>query len=1065
MQAQGKAVLEIETFGGLALRLSGRPLKGFASRKAEAILVYLALAGQPVPRQVLADIFWEEAPETRAMTNLRVALASIKKQLEPFIDIGRQSVRVDAQANLWVDALELARSLAEGDIESGIALYTGEFLDGFHLRGSARFEEWQTITRENYRLQMMDGLHAQVERGLERGDYQNGLRYSRRLLEMDSFDEKALRRTMELLALSGQRNAALLQYETYREIYQDQLGIGPEAETINLWEFIRRGELEAARSSHLPMDDHTPGTGRAAVALHSLPEQLTPFVGRAQELARLEEWLSGPDIRLITILGPGGMGKTRLCLEAGRAQVERFEDGVFFLSLASIDRHDELISALVAALGLRGFDNVDLETVVLNVLAPRKALLLLDNFEHLVREAPFVAEIMQAAPAVKVLVTSREKLNLRHEHVFPLGGMRNTAGEIRKGAGGYGSADLFAQTARRIKPDFTVSPADRQIVDRICQLVEGMPLAIELAASWADTLSLEEIAGRIESGLDILAADMQDAPARHQSIRLVFESNCRTLEPALKETFDQLSVFRGSFTVRAAREVAGASPYQLKTLVNKSLISPMEAGRFQIHELLRQFAEEKLEESPEVAQAARDRHSGFYAEFLTEVGAQVHAGETDEAYQEIDNIRVGFRWAVRSEKIPIVQQYLPGLSQLLIDRGPGEVISLFTWALDRLQAGEPTDQKELTIGSLKGIVGVEEYLSGEHERGQEKALESLLILRRSGRTGPGMAWALLQAVHLRVYGPGYDYDPMLQEGLGILRMAGNPSLGLALNWAGEFEMARGEHEAAQTYLHEALDISTRDHDLRRIAWTYFNLGRVAEAQGALPAAINHYQKSAALFGEIHDQQLYAVLNKYLGNAYYALKQFQPAIGYYQRFLKASRETGIRWRLAEAYAYLGKTMLAMGEIDRAEEYLLQAREICEDPGANVMLGFLLPDLGLLAFTKGDLRAAAENYLTALRNQWADQTKFVRDYAMVLAIPLLEKAGNQALAGNIAAFILADPAHHQITTTQPARDYLEELETRLPQKAYQSILECGRTIDENALQAELEGALQNLQLSRT
>jgi predicted ATPase len=713
-------------------------------------------------------------------------------------------------------------------------------------------------------------------------------------------------------------------------------------------------------------------------------------------------------------------------------------------------------------LGLRGYENVDLDSLVLHVLAPQNKLLLFDNFEHLVKEAPFLVEILRAAPGVKILVTSREKLNLRNEHVFPLGGMGYPTQEKGSDIDEHGSGVLFSQTAQRLKPGFTLSPSNRLFVDQICRLVEGMPLAIELAASWVDTLSLQEIAHQIEDSLDILAAEMQDAPQRHQSIRLVFESTYQTLEQVLKETFASLSVFRGSFSSQAAGRIAGASPYELRTLVNKSLLAPLEGGRFQIHELLRQYAKEKLKETPEAEKTAGERHCTYYAEYLAQRDVQTEDGETDEVIQEIENIRAGFRWAVRHEKFPEISQYLPRFSQLLRDLGPRDLISTFSWAVTSLRSGEPSREKEAITGSLLSLVGVEEYLSGEHDQGKEKALEGLIMLRRSGCEDINLADALLMAANLYVYGRDYDYAPILQEGLRIYRESSHHGIEFALVKIGEYMLARGDNESAETYFQEALDASIRGHSRWGIAWSSFNLGRVAEARGSLLAAIDHFRKSAALFKEIHNKQLYAVANKYLGNTNYFLRQYPAAIHYYREFLEVSRETGIQWRLAEAITYLGKTMREMGKIDRAEKYLLKARQICEEADPNVMLGFLLPDLGLLAFHRGDLQGAVEYYLSALNNQWSDQSKFVRHYAMVQAIPLLEKAGHTSLAGSIAASILADPAYHQITTRQPAKEYLEKIRAALPEDEYQAILDHGKGVDMETLLSDLNEILQNPQV---
>jgi predicted ATPase len=347
-------------------------------------------------------------------------------------------------------------------------------------------------------------------------------------------------------------------------------------------------------------------------------------------------------VRLITIVGPGGIGKTRLALEVAEGQLNSlqplFPDGVFFVPLAHISASDEMAPVVAEALDFRLGGPGESRTgrqQVLDFLRENRMLLVLDNFEHLLcshagdgtdQGAGFVADVLHTAPRVQLLVTSRERLPLREEQAFPIAGL-DYAEEGAKDADSS-SARLFLQCARRASPSFELAPGEAAVVAHICHLLEGMPLAIELAATWVDALTLADIVAEIERGLGFLAAEWQDAPARHRSVRAAIDASWRRLTERDQSIFSQLCVFRGGFTREAAREVAGADVHTLARLVDKSLLSfSHERGRYDVHELLRQYGRERLAADAEQEFAARDRHSAYYRDALGRWGDGMNRGK------------------------------------------------------------------------------------------------------------------------------------------------------------------------------------------------------------------------------------------------------------------------------------------------------------------------------------------------------------------------------------------------------------------------------------------------------
>src|SRR5260221_6840687 len=289
---------------------------------------------------------------------------------------------------------------------------------------------------------------------------------------------------------------------------------------------------------------------------------------------------------------------------------------------------------------------------LIDFLREKQMLLVLDNFEHLLEGTALVAEILQNAPAVRVLATSRERLNLQSETVLLLDGMDFPEWETPEDAAAYSAVRLFLQSAHRMQPDFALSADNIGYVARICRLVQGVPLGIVLAAAWIGMLELSEIASEIERSLDFLESDLRDLPERQRSLRAVFEYSWDLMSEHERDVFMRLSVFRGGFTREAAQEVSGASLKTLMSLVNKSLLRRDPAGRYDVHELLRQYAEARLHQTPAVEIDTRNRHSTFYTTLLASQNPGVvdlTLGSTD-IDAEFDNVLAALDWAIAQKR-------------------------------------------------------------------------------------------------------------------------------------------------------------------------------------------------------------------------------------------------------------------------------------------------------------------------------------------------------------------------------------------------------------------------------
>ena len=384
-----------------------------------------------------------------------------------------------------------------------------------------------------------------------------------------------------------------------------------------------------------------------------LPTPTTSFVGRSEELASISGLLADPNCRLLTIVGSGGIGKTRLALQAAVDQISNFPDGIYFVPLAGIGSPDLIAAAIANALPVSFSGAEDLRDRVIRYLRKKQQLLLVDNFEHLLDGVDLLNDVLQAAPDVKLLVTSRERLNVQEEWTLILGGLTVPAKDATDTLDSYSAVELFVERARQVQSKFALS-AEAEAVKTICWQVEGMPLGLELAASWLRAMTCEQITAHMESSLDFLTTPLRNVPERHRSLRAMFEQSWQLLSADEQAVLMKLAVFRGGFDFEAAEAVARASLSILAGLADKSLIRLNPSGRYDLHELLRQFATDKLAELEELAAAVNRRHLEFYSNLADEAETHLYGPQKEAWFDRLevehDNLRAALTWTLRSKE-------------------------------------------------------------------------------------------------------------------------------------------------------------------------------------------------------------------------------------------------------------------------------------------------------------------------------------------------------------------------------------------------------------------------------
>ncbi|MDX1417313.1 MAG: BTAD domain-containing putative transcriptional regulator [Candidatus Promineifilaceae bacterium] len=937
-------MLKIAFLGPLHVTWEEKEVNTFVSEKARALLCYLAASKQSHSRTSLAGLLWRDDPEEKAKNSLRVVLANLRKLLPGAIEATRISVRFAAENPHWLD-IELFESESTAmdpqqpdfeRLQSLGSLIRGEFLEDLQTTDMPTVYEWLLSQRAYWNEKSLRVLLQLAQEQQARQAYPQSAETARRLLQLEPWNEEGHRLLMRAQSQQGEFNAALAQYETLRALLQEELNVEPMAETMALVE-----RIQAARA------------GRPT----NLPTPSTAFIGRQQEVVRIMEMLLNPDCRLVTIVGIGGIGKTSLALAAAHEIAQSagllFLDGITYVSLQAVEAatsdSDAIATAVAEALKLHLPGRHSPSAEVADYLEPEDHLLIFDNFEHLQGGTSWLALLLRRCPHLKMLVTSRELLNLAAEWRFDLLGLpypakTRRAPALNRPAQEFEAVQLFVQAAQQARPGFTLTAENTPYVVDCCQLVMGMPLAIKLAASWLRIMPTERLTKELRHNLDLLSTRMYDVPARQRSMRAVFDSTWDMLETDEQHVLAALSVFRGGFTADAAEELAQAAPFDLAELQDRGLLQYDAAdSRYFLHELVRQFAAEKLTLYGDQLADTHEAHSRYYAAYLRRQIVLLLSDRLPEAMldmdKEIANIRAGLRWAMRSESedvLPDLGSYARALRFYYLRRGLyHEGMENFRLLIQRFDSG-PADGASPAMEALLGPVtffqGIFYYVLGDLSTAAQHFQRSLNLLAKRDPDLPFVRKDMAGAHHM----------------------------------SGQVEENIGSYEAARQSFQEAekLDISLGDIGYAAkseacIGVTHLNMGAAAEAQERLSAAIQKLRNNRDYF--------YSAIA--MGNLALARVQlklpFAEIDAQLRENLNGSRD--LKSPLAEATTqlYLGVVLYLQGEFNEARERISKSVRIFEQINAPISISTANNWLAAVLLACGQRARAGQRYLACLK----------------------------------------------------------------------------------------------------
>ena len=1000
--------LSISLLGSFHATLNEELITQFRTKSVQALLIYLVCEGKrPSSREQLMELLWPGLPQASAQSNMRQTLYRLRKLIPevaakeggvvPFIVSKNKTVQIHPDANYFAD-VQAFDLLVEQNPEQAIPLYRGDFLADFYLPESEQFEEWAAARRADYRRQVLSALEELTAAAIKQADYDKAEQSARQQLAIDNLQETAHRQLIETLARNGRRSDALSHYQSLCQLLETELDVQPETATEKLVEAIRNDLFSPDDGETAVLSLNTqPASPSKQKSLSHLPVQTTPFIGRQAELAALNDLLAQPQTRLITILGPGGMGKTRLATAVAEQQLaqEQYPDGIFFVPLAGLHESDRIAAVIGEVLQLRLEYG---ETQLLTYLENKHLLLVLDNFEHLLDGSDLVRRLLNAAPHLQILTTSRERLRLQGEQLFPIQGL--AMDEDAQG--------LFVQAARRIQPDFQVTDEIIPTLNHICRLVEGMPLALVLAAAWLDMLTLPEIAAEIQHNLDFLETDLRDVPHRHRSMRAVFDTSWQQLADNEQCLLAQVSIFRGGFTREAAMTITQASLRDLARLVHKSLLSfDGENGRYHIHELLRQYSATHLQTDSDLT----NRFNNYYCHWLITQKDALHGPQQAETIQQIeadmDNIRKAITGYVSQNQFSDLQPALATLNSFYIVRGKlHEAITLFKELAHRLEAHPdwaPHTHVWLLIwlSSLNGMI-FEQVESDGCLRQAKKVLQNPIfqnrdiqmekaaisvqegysifhfepekavqLFRESVVLAEAVGDCILLCHSLLGLGRGLrqinDFAAAQQafsRSLSIAQKLGDPVLQLEPQLLLDFQNMLAGHieEAEEAFAHAIAEIRVFNHPERlRMGLHYLAFAQMMNGRFAASIATNKKRRQVEIEsgsynallpqGEIGD----ALLNLHLGQ-YEATAKIEQIL---------AQATVDQYFISDAFVIAGLLAIARGDLATAKEQFQLSQAHYMSPWICVWIHRVESGLALLAAMSGELATAEKLIHTELQ----------------------------------------------------------------------------------------------------
>lgn len=956
-------MLSLQFLGTPIVQLNSQSVGRFRSAKSLALLAYLALERGTVHSRIhLITLFWPDLPEENGRQNLSQTITRLRHTLGAagnLIMTTRQEVWLDQDAEIEIDVKTFRHLLSkteqhrheqktscvqcQADLARAAALVRGDFLAGLSVDDSIEFEEWLLLEQERIHQLLLEALTDLAEGALGDGRYETAMQYARRQVALESWREVAHRQLIQALSFSGQRNAALAQYEQCRTILLQELGVEPTHMTQQLAVAVREGTLSAA-----------PPPPPAAALTSNLRSYLTPFIGRETELKAILTTLTASDSpRLLTITGPGGIGKTRLAQEVGHALLAHPPqawalEGIWFVPLIGISVAANVPAAIANALDLPLPQKEDVGAAIIQQLRSRRLLLILDNFETLLDSRPWLLELLQTAAGMRLIVTSREALRLLGEEHVALRGLASPPESVvHTQALDYDASRLFLDRARRLFADFRLTAVNWPPIVQICRLTEGLPLGIELAVTLLDECSPAEVAAQVMADAATLATDYLDIAPHQRSIHLVFEQSWVRLSPVEQNILSSLTVFESNhFSQAAALYVTGAQRHHLNALVRKSLVQAQTDEWYALHPLYKTLASRKLSVNQVELNTTNDlrrKHTDYFAQLVIEAVPPVFDKQKHLQLRSLlallPDLRACWQQRVAMPDAALIGVLSEPLYRLLRETAQlREGRALFEDAWEPLQRvwgeGDRTLPQQITLAHLSAHLGFFRLFCGD------------------------------------IYGarPCLEYALAEFDRLGITEGRGAALAALA-DTLGQL----GEFEARLALWQQELVAAEAGDDALQLNRALGNFGEALYHMGQLEQAREVYLRTIEMApADVPDYDIAITINN-LGLTEIELGDFVRARVLLKQSLQIRQQYANTYRIASARRALGLLAVAEGDFATARQQFKEALRLYTESGRVDGLGPVHLGLARVAMGEGDWKTAAQQIRQALT--YAEQLQSV------------------------------------------------------------------------------------------
>ncbi len=956
--------LRIELLGGFRLTLGDTPVTSVNSPRLQALLAYLVLHRHaPQPRSQIAFTFWSDTTEAQAHNNFRQLLFDLRRALpaaDSFLEVAGSTLQWRTAAPFSLDVADLENALAAAEqaeqhrdqeseqaaLEASALLYRGDLLPSC-------YDDWIVPTRETLRQKSITALERLIELQEQRRDYRKALSHAQHLLRQDPLHEATYRHLMRLHALSGDRAGVVRVYNTCVQVLQRELSVEPSPGTRTEYEHWLKESLSPSRAPDRAL--RPPATPRR----HNLPFQLTNFIGRERETSQVKELVATH--RLVTLTGSGGVGKTRLALRVAADVLETFPDGVWLVDLALLSDPALVPQAVATALEIREAPGSPLLDTLADYVRGKRLLLILDNCEHLAEPVRRLAKtLVETAPNLRVLATSRESLGITGEVTWRVPSLPMPEGhslEERTPSASasimqFESLQLFADRAAAVLPTFAVTDANASEVGKICHQLDGIPLAIELAAARVKMLSPQQIATRLDRCFDLLTVGSRTALPRHQTLRATMDWSYQLLSGQERVLLCRLSVFAGSFTVETVEQVCAEKEESagqihpsmildlLSNLIDKSLVVVEQTERpggkdtetrYRLLETVRQYARERLVDSGE-SEKIRSRHLDYFMKFAETVEPKLHGPEQmqwlDRLDVEHDNLRAALEWSPGEGRVEKGLRLGAALAWFWERRG--------YWSEGRERVESLLDQPEAAAKTLVRANG---------------------LFAASALAGAlGAAWV----------GGDKASRQYLEEAISIARdhgHAGKRLCALALTFLSNILHADNP-ALAQSQYDDAWSIAQELGDQWIIAFLLHQRAHWFTGQRDYKTGCNAFEESMLLFRSVGDKRWAAILFGDIAAVYIIQGDYAGARLKLEQNLTYFRETKDRQHICFTLERLGEIARAEGNYNLARRYFVEGLEIARELGSKLQIAGVSADLGFVAVHDGELDSARSLFVESL-----------------------------------------------------------------------------------------------------